>query len=305
MNSPDEHNGRRRFLQFSAAALASAAASPSLWAFSKIQPIEDPLKDYPYRDWEDLYRKEWTWDSVGVMTHSNGCVAGCAWNVFVKNGIPMREEQISKYPQLPGIPDMNPRGCQKGAVYCSWSKQPDHIKWPLKRVGERGERKWKRISWDEALTEIADKIIDTTVKRGPGNIYIPKRPFAVITNTAYTRMAKLLGAINPDVTSMAGDLYPGIQTVRVPASTTSTFDDWFTSDLILMWHKNPIVTRIPDAHFLMEARYNGARLVNISADYNPSSIHSDLFVPVTSGTDSHLAAALVNVLIAGKHYKAD
>jgi dimethylsulfide dehydrogenase subunit alpha/complex iron-sulfur molybdoenzyme family reductase subunit alpha len=305
MNSPDDDNSRRRFLQFSMAALASAAAPSSLWAFSKIQPIGDPLKHYPYRDWEDLYRKEWTWDSVGFTTHSNGCVAGCAWKVFVKNGVAMREEQVSEYPQLPGIPDMNPRGCQKGAVYCSWVKQPDFLKYPLKRVGARGERKWKRISWDEALTEIADKIIDTTVNRGPGNICIPKRPFAVISNTAYTRMANLLGAIKPDVSSMTGDLYPGIQTVRMPARTVSTFDDWFTSDLILMWHKNPIVTRIPDAHFLMEARYNGARLVNISVDYNPSSIHSDLFVPVKMGTDSHLAAAIVNELIAGKHYKAD
>jgi DMSO reductase family type II enzyme molybdopterin subunit len=305
MNSPTGGNSRRRFLQMSGSALAGLAVPSSVWAFSKIQPIDDPLKSYPYRDWEDLYRKEWTWDSTGFMTHSNGCVAGCAWNVFVKNGIPMREEQVSKYPQLPGIPDMNPRGCQKGAVYCSWSKQPDHLKWPLKRVGARGERKWKRISWDEALTEIADKIIDTTVQRGPGNIYMPKRPFAVITSTGYTRMAKLLGAISPDVSSMTGDLYPGIQTVRVPARTVSTFDDWFTSDLILMWHKNPIVTRIPDAHFLMEARYNGARLVNISADYNPSSVHSDLFVPVTMGTDSHLAAAIVNLLIADKKYKVD
>jgi len=305
MNSPTGGNSRRRFLQMSGSALAGLAVPSSVWAFSKIVANYDPLKEYPYRSWEDLYRKEWTWDSTGFMTHSNGCVAGCAWKVFVKNGIPMREEQLSQYPQLPGIPDMNPRGCQKGAVYCSWSKQPDHLKWPLKRIGERGERKWKRISWDEALTEIADKVIDTTVQRGPGNIYMPKRPFAVITSTGYTRMAKLLGAISPDVSSMTGDLYPGIQTVRMPARTVSTFDDWFTSDLILMWHKNPIVTRIPDAHFLMEARYNGARLVNISADYNPSSIHSDLFVPVTMGTDSHLAAALVNVLIADKKYKVD
>lgn len=93
---------------------------------------------------------------------------------------------------------------------------------------------------------------------------MPRRPFAVIPNTAYTRMAKLLGAIGPDVSSMKGNLYPGIQTVRVSARTVPTFDDWFTSDLILMWHKNSIVTRIPDAHFLMEARYNGTRLVNIS-----------------------------------------
>jgi len=45
--------------------------------------------------------------------------------------------------------------------------------------------------------------------------------------------------------------------------------------------------------------------VNISADYNPSSVHADLFVPVTMGTDSHLAAAIVHELIAGKHYKVD
>jgi len=305
MTTPTDGNRRRTFLQFSGAALACASVPSSVWAFSKIQTIEDPLKSYPYRGWEDLYRKEWTWDSVGFTTHSNGCVGGCAWKVYVKNGVPMREEQVSEYPQLPGIPDMNPRGCQKGAVYCSWVKQPDFLKYPLKRVGARGERKWKRISWDEALTEIADKVIDTTIKRGPGNVCIPKRPFAVISNTGYTRMANLLGAIKPDVSSMTGDLYPGIQTVRMPARTVSTFDDWFTSDLILMWHKNPIVTRIPDAHFLMEARYNGARLVNISADYNPSSVHADLFVPVKMGTDSHLAASIVHELLAGKHYKAD
>ena len=292
-------------MRLSGLAAASLAVPGSAWAFTKIQHIGDPLQSYPYRDWEDLYRREWTWDSVGFTTHSNGCVAGCAWNVYVKNGIPMREEQVSKYPQLPGIPDMNPRGCQKGAVYCSWSKQPDHIKWPLKRAGERGERKWKRISWDEALTEIADKIIDTTFKRGPGNIMVDQRPFAIISNKAYGRIASLLGAVKPDVSSMTGDLYPGIQTVRVPARAMSNSDDWFTSDLILMWHINPIVTRIPDAHYLIEARYNGARLVNISPEYNPSAIHSDLFIPVAAGTDSHLAAAIVNVLIAEKKYKAD
>lgn len=297
---------RRRFLELAGTSLFGLAIPGVSFALTRLQPIGDPLKgEYPYRSWEDLYRKEWTWDSTGFTTHSNGCVAGCAWRVYVKDGVPMREEQVAEYPQLPGIPDMNPRGCQKGAVYCSWIKQADFLKYPLKRVGARGERKWKRISWDEALTEIADKIIDTTLKQGPGNICIPKRPFAVISNTGYTRLANLLGAIKPDVSSMTGDLYPGIQTVRMPARTVSTFDDWFTSDLILMWHMNPIVTRIPDAHYLMEARYNGARLVNISADYNPSSIHADLFVPVKSGTDSHLAAAIVNVLIAGKHYKAD
>ncbi len=296
---------RRNFLRLAGLAAGTVAMPGVARALTRLEPIGDPLKEYPYRGWEDLYRREWTLDAAGFTTHSNGCVAGCAWRVYTKNGVPMRDEQVAEYPQLPGIPDMNPRGCQKGAVYCSWIKQPDFLKYPLKRTGRRGERKWKRISWDEALTEIADKIIDATLTRGPGNIYVPKRPFAVISNNAYTRLANLLGGIKPDVSSFVGDLYPGIETVRVPARTVSTFDDWFTSDLILMWHKNPFAVRIPDAHFLTEARYNGARLVNISVDYNPSSIHADLFIPVRMGTDSHLAAAIVNVLLAEKHYKAD
>lgn len=98
--------------------MASMSVPGSVWAFSKIQPNYDPLKEYPYRGWEDLYRKEWTWDSVGFTTHAIGCVAGCAWKVYVKNGMPMRDEQVSEYPQLPGIPDMNPRGCQKGPAAC-------------------------------------------------------------------------------------------------------------------------------------------------------------------------------------------
>lgn len=278
----------------------------SAFALTRLEPIGDPLKgEYPYRGWEDLYREEWTWDTKGFTTHSNGCVGGCAWTVYVKDGIPLREEQTAEYPGLPGIPDMNPRGCQKGAQYCSWVQQPDFLKYPLKRVGERGERKWKRISWDEALTEVADNIIDVTLEDGPGNTYLPKRPFAQLSKAGMTRLANLMGGIKPDVSSFVGDLYPGIQTVRGLARTVSTFDDWFTSDLILMWHKNPFSTRMPDAHFLTEARYNGARLVNISVDYNPSSVHADLFVPVRFSTDSHLAAAVCNMLITEKKYKTE
>lgn len=296
---------RRDFIRMGAFAAVGAGLGDNLLSLSRLESTGQPGKQYNYRSWEDLYRREWSWDSTGFSTHSNGCVAGCAWRIFIKDGIPLREEQVNAYPQLPGIPDMNPRGCQKGAVYSSWISQPDFLKYPLRRVGARGERKWKRVSWDEALDEIAEKIIEVNLKHGPGHIYMPKRPFAVISNNAYTRLANLLGAIKPDVSAFVGDLYPGIHTARIPARTVSTFDDWFTSDLILMWHKNPMAVRIPDAHFLTEARYNGARLVCISVDYNPSSIHADLYVPVRMGTDSYLGAAIVNVLLAEKKYKED
>jgi anaerobic selenocysteine-containing dehydrogenase len=76
-------------------------------------------------------------------------------------------------------------------------------------------------------------------------------------------------------------------------------DDYFHSDLILIWGCNPFYTQIPNAHFLTEARYHGARLVAIAPDFNASSTHADLWVPVRPGGDAALALG-VAPLIAEK-----
>ena len=70
--------------------------------------------------WADRYRERWSWDSVTFGSHSVDCYpGGCAWHVFVKDGKVVREEQASLHtPVEPGVPDMNPMGCQKGAC-CS------------------------------------------------------------------------------------------------------------------------------------------------------------------------------------------
>ena len=81
---------RRKFLKTTGAGLL-VLASPGL-AFSKVRAIGDPLQEYEYTGWEDLYRKEWTWDRVQYCTHSVGCVGKCSWKVYSKDGIPMREE---------------------------------------------------------------------------------------------------------------------------------------------------------------------------------------------------------------------
>ncbi len=300
---------RRDFLAGTAGGLVGVAAGRYLSTFERIAPPPVPpwrgLPEWDYKGWEDLYHKEWTWDAVGLATHSVGCVAGCAWKVYTKGNVPLREEQSSRYPVLPGIPSNSPRGCQKGAVYTQWMLQPDFLKYPLKRVGERGERKWKRITWDEALDEIAEKMMEVALKDGPGHLYFPNRVFSFLSKAASIRLANLLGGIKPDVSAFVGDLYPGTRTVRGFGRTVSTFDDWFTSDLILLWHKNIVATRIPDAHFALEARYNGGRVVTISVDYNPTAIHSDLFVPVKMGSDSWFAASLVYVLLKNGWFKSE
>jgi DMSO reductase family type II enzyme molybdopterin subunit len=74
-------------------------------------------------------------------------------------------------------------------------------------------------------------------------------------------------------------------------------DDLFYSDLILIWGGNPIYTQIPNAHFMLEARYHGAQLITIAPDYSASAVHADEWVPVEIGTDAALALAFCQVMV--------
>jgi nitrate reductase alpha subunit len=66
-----------------------------------------------YGDWRDVYRERWAWDKIVKSTHFVNCwyQAHCAWNVYVKDGVVWREEQVGDYPQTnPDVPDFTPRG---------------------------------------------------------------------------------------------------------------------------------------------------------------------------------------------------
>ena len=319
---------RREFLAGAGVGLLALLADPSL-AFSKLQVVDDPLQEYKYTDWEDLYRKEWTWDRVTHAVHSVGCVAQCSWKVFSRKGVVLFEEQTATYPvyatHTPGkytykimgkdrgeyvrfgmfgaIPSYSPAGCQKGNIYSDWMKQGDFLKYPLKQMGERGSRKWKRISWDQALTEVADKIIDEQVKY-PGAQFMCWRSFMTNTTTAALRFNALLGGHWIAPSPMVGDGYPGSHTVLI-GRTNSMLDDWFTSDLVIAWTQNFLSQRMPHAHFINEAKYNGAKLIVVDCEQSLTSIKADLFLPVRMGSDSFLGAAICNTIIKEKRYDVD
>jgi nitrate reductase alpha subunit len=108
---------------------------------------------YRYRGGEDVYRDEWTWDRVVHVSHLRvNCVSTCLFDAYVKDGLVWREEQSANYPQdFPDIPDFNPRGCTAGCTYSTQMYDPSRIRYPMKRVGERGSGRWQRLSWDQAL----------------------------------------------------------------------------------------------------------------------------------------------------------
>lgn len=299
---------RREFLKVSS--ISACTLSLKTLALTKAQGAE-PESSYPYKGWEDLYRKKWTWDKVVKGTHLHvHCCENCAWDIYVKDGIVFREEQRADYPPDEfGLPDCNPRGCQKGACYSELMYSPRRIKYPLKRAGKRGEGKWKRISWDEALDETAEKIIEIIKNHGPGAIYHSFGNHLVMDISPGTiarhRFTDMLGFPRGDTWGGDGDLNVGLHLTYGLPRFDGTSIDWCNSDYIIMWGINIICTQPVEFHYLTEARYKGAKVVTIAPDYSPSSIHSDLWIPVEIGTDAALGLGMAHVIIKEKLYKED
>jgi DMSO reductase family type II enzyme molybdopterin subunit len=185
---------------------------------------------------------------------------------------------------------------------------PTRIKYPMKRVGERGQGKWKRISWDEALTEVADAIIETVTKEGPDAVV--QSGGTRVSNvgsdgTGPTAFFLGLGAPSSNVTGDNGDDHQGVAVTMGKVIIGDSADNWFYSNMILIWGGNPVYTNMPNYHFIAEARYNGTKVVTISPDYSPSAIHADQWVPVNIGSDAALALSMCQVILSEKLFKED
>ncbi|MBD3648484.1 MAG: molybdopterin-dependent oxidoreductase [Pseudomonadales bacterium] len=251
-----------------------------------------------YSSWEDIYRNRWQWDGVYWGSHCVDCYPGsCPLKVYVKDGIVWREEQAGSFNTIEeGVPDFNPMGCQKGA---SWSQSlygPDRLMYPLKRVGERGEGKWNRVSWDEALTDIADAMVDAIEEIGPHAIAHEGTPeYATVHPTS--KFFGTIGGFGLDLHASFNDFSIGLYETFGKFSPVSSADDWFHSEIVLIWHMNPVFTRIPFYHFIAEARYNGAEVINISPDVNPSHTHADYQIPINGATDPAFGLAICQVIL--------
>jgi DMSO reductase family type II enzyme molybdopterin subunit len=298
---------RRRFLELAVGGTLALGLGRLTWAAA---PARAPASSSSpgYGDWRDVYRERWRWDRVVRGTHTSAnCIAACAWNLYVRDGIVWREEQSAPYAASNHtVPDWNPRGCQKGASCSDLLVGPTRQAHPLKRVGARGSGRFKRISWDAALDEIAASLVDTLASRGgEGVVCELGGNFDFGPTLASTlRFFRQIGAAITDPTAHTGDLSVGGVITLGAGFTGGSSDDWFRSDYLVLWSFNPAATRIPDAHFLNEARYRGARVVTVAPDFNHSASHSDLWLSLRPGTDAALALAACQVILEEDLYDA-
>ena len=298
---------RRDFIKKTGAATAGLLFAGNFLSLDAFKAIADPMKQHAYTGWENFYRDQWKWDKVTRGTHLLNCTGACPHFVYTKDGVILREEQSNDMPHLNTVPENNPRGCNKGACATDYVYGPHRVKYPLMRTGKRGEGKWKRISWDEALNKIAEKCLDEIQTNGPDTIgvFTPVPAVSPVSFSGGHRFAHLLGGYTYTFFDWYSDHPAGItQTMGVQGDMCET-SDIYNAKYVIFWGSNFNTTRIPDAHYMQEARYNGSKVVCISPEYSSTAVHSDLFSHPNPGTDAAIALGMVHTIIKEKLYKED
>jgi len=175
---------------------------------------------------------------------------------------------------------------------------PDRLTSPMKRVGERGEGKWERISWDEALTTIANRLNEVKQRYGAEAIDFHHGHYhsGDILGTYLPRLANLIGT--PNITNVSHVCH----LPRVFLEFNIDFGAVFQPDLphtkcLLLWGGNPRATNKPQEIAIKEARARGIKLIVIDPRVTSYAEEADIHAQLRPGTDGALALGVLNVII--------
>ncbi|MBI5683184.1 MAG: molybdopterin-dependent oxidoreductase [Deltaproteobacteria bacterium] len=303
---------RRAFLKTTGGLVATTAIFGFPHPSEGAAPAEKEYVPKDLRQWSqyttDIYKSKFAYTrggTTGFSPHGVNCKGNCAWQTFENEGRITREEQVANYPQIrPDIPDANPRGCNKGAMHSQSLYQEDRLLYPMKRAGERGEGKWKRITWDEAYTEIAEKLVDKVKNGDFGKVmmYAGLGVLSPLRRAAGLRFRSLMGSVSLNAAGPVGDMFPGATIVYGNSLIGTTTEAWYDADYLLIMAANPMVARLADSHYINEGKYKGNRVVTVCPDYNPTARASSLWVPIKIGTDSLFMASFNHALLKEKLY---
>jgi Tat-targeted selenate reductase subunit YnfE len=204
-----------------------------------------------------------------------------------------------------GFDDPQPRACLRGRSYRRWLNSPDRINYPMKRVGNRGDGKYERISWDEAIATVTDKLKEVIGTYGNEAVYIPyatgvsattARPFNALLNL----LGGYLNFYNSYSTAQISTITPYVYgTKQAGGSSFKTAED---AKLVLVFGSSPTETRqgglTTHYDWVHLRERTGAKIYMIDYRMNDSILgHSAEWIPINPGTDAALVAGIGHYLI--------
>jgi nitrate reductase alpha subunit len=279
-------------------------------------------------------RERWSHDKVVRSTHGVNCTGSCSWKVYVKDGIITWEEQQTDYPSVgPDRPEYEPRGCPRGAAFSWYTYSPTRVRYPYvrgallemyreqrARLGDpvrawaavagdparrrdyqaaRGKGGFVRAGWDEVVELIAAAHVHTIATYGPDRVagFSPIPAMSMVSYAWGSRFYSLIGGAMLSFYDWYADLPVASPQVFGDQTDVPESGDWWDASYLLVWGSNFPVTRTPDAHWFVEARYRGQKVVVVSPDYSDAVKFADEWLPAQPGTDAALAMAMGHVIL--------
>ncbi|MDD5295442.1 MAG: molybdopterin-dependent oxidoreductase [Rhodocyclaceae bacterium] len=198
------------------------------------------------------------------------------------------------------------RACLRGRSYRTRLYSPERLLYPMLRVGERGEGKFKRVSWDEALDFIAGKMVDLKRKYGPTAMLdqaYAGASFGVLHKSDQIEglLARFLGMFGCRTNSWSVPSYQG--TAFSSLTTFGTLEDGNEDDafahskLIILWGWNPAYTFHGGntVHYMRLAKQRGCKFVVVDPQFTDSAASYDAWwIPIRPNTDAAMLAGMAH-----------
>ncbi len=217
----------------------------------------------------------------------------CCLDLFVKDGEIIRVEGSKEAPHSHGTL------CAKGAATRQYVYSEERVKTPLRRVGERGEGAFERISWDEALDEIADRLNAIKAEHGAESVIFfagyPKHFRAFLQ-----RLSIDFGSPNyctESSTCSTATIMAQKLTYGAPSAA-----DMKTSRCCMLWACNPAAAKTLNMKSINRRRAEGMKLVVVDPRVTYMASRCDIHLQLRPGTDGALALAMANVIISENLY---
>jgi len=224
------------------------------------------------------------------------CHDHCKVAVHVKDGQLIKVEEDREHPRS-AVLKPTVRACPRARAAAEWFYHPDRLRYPLKRAGERGEGKWQKIPWEQALDEIAQKLAAIKKKYGAEAIAISSGTYR--THDEYKgRFLSLLGSPNH---IGQGHICWGVSNM-VSAALTGMSCNAITprpglTKCILLLGTNPRQAERGSWHVILNTKNSGAKLIVVDPRYTEPAQWADIWLQLRPGTDCALLMGMINVII--------
>lgn len=285
-------------------AFADTDLVPEKVEMTTVQHPDGRMSQYPPTDkWDDwvewdgkLWPKKVARRYTLVPTVCFNCESGCGLLAYVDK----TSYEIKKFEGNPAHPGSRGRNCAKGPATHNQIYDPERLLYPLKRIGKRGEGKWERITWEQAMTEIAEKMRASREKRRDGIMYHVGRP----GEDGYTN--RVVNAWGVDGHNSHTNICSA--SARLGYYLWGAFDrpspDYANARTILLISSHLETGHYfnPHAQRIIESKMNGGKIITLDPRLSNTASMSDVWLPTWPGSEAWVLLAIAKYMIDNKLY---